>query len=79
MIGTICHWLGQALRITQNLDFSFQIILDTLGRATEMDCLHVFQGNEENYKVFLKDFPPGQEDMSPDIISLERVMSLHFF
>lgn len=27
----------------------------------------------------LKDFPPGQEDVSPDIINLERVMSMHFF
>lgn len=57
MIETICHWLSRALRIIQNLVFSFQIALDTLGRATEIDCLHVLQGNEENYKVFFKGFP----------------------
>lgn len=72
--------MSVAIKSSQNYKFffSFQIVLDTLGQAA-VDCLHVLHGNEENHQVFIKDFPSGQEDMSPNIISMERVMSLHFF
>lgn len=83
MIETIRHWLSQALRITQNLFFSFQMALDTLGASyTErlFTCIaESWRKLQVFFFFFLKDFSPGLEDMSPDIISPERVMSLHFF
>ena len=29
--------------------FSFHLVLDMLGWTTEKDCLHVLQGNKENF------------------------------
>lgn len=61
--------------LTHDVLFSFQC--NTLGR-TAVNCLHVLQLMKKQ-QGFGKDFLPGPEDISPDIISPERVMSLHLY